>query len=302
MAEFVLIAPDGSALGSFNRDDPSTLSLSLGGRVKRTIPTNPGEAEIEAIARAVGQYGNTKLADCRAVPMELPQRTYYPRMARPELAQPDAQRACLPNASDHTNELASLRGQLVTLMRMLEEICQTVHPGPKTFETYGHAIRNLIILASTEAETHWRAILTANGVTKPRYITNDYVKIAIPMRLGEYAISLPYYPWLAPLRPFAGWGAGSAPTQDLPWYDAYNKVKHDREAEFPEAKLIHAFNAVVGCAVLLIAQFGQMEAFRWRAEFGWFFVPTDWPTWTPQELYVGSDGSAPWVPQNYPFP
>lgn len=226
---------------------------------------------------------------------------YYPRMARPEVREPDARRARLPNVDSYATELASLRGQLVTLMRMLEDICQTVHPCTVTFNTFGHSIRNILILASTEAETHWRAILTENCYRGKRFTTADYVKLAKPMRLGEYAITLPYYPWLEPLRPFRGWGEGSKPTQDLPWYDAYNKVKHNRGGEFEEAKLIHAFNAVLACAIMLIAQFGEMEAFRWRVEFGWFFVLTERPDWTCDQMYVSPQQEDPWVKRSYQF-
>jgi hypothetical protein len=73
--------------------------------------------------------------------------------------------------------IASARGQLVSLKRKLETICQTVQPSEKTLDlVYGHEIRNLLILAATEVETHWRGILIANGVSTPRN-TNEYVKL-----------------------------------------------------------------------------------------------------------------------------
>jgi hypothetical protein len=126
----------------------------------------------------------------------------------------------------------------------------------------------------------------------------DYVKLAAPMKLGEYAISPPYYPWLDPIRPFENWHL----SQNLDWYDAYNAIKHDREAYFSEAKLIHAFKAVVGCAVLLIAQFGGMEAFRWRTEFGWFFVPHSIPKWDATQHYIEPVAGSSWITRAYPLP
>ena len=52
--------------------------------------------------------------------------------------------------------------------------------------------------------------------------------------LTEFEIILPLYPWLDPIWPFRGWDA-SHPTQSLPWYDAYNAAKHDRESHFDKA-------------------------------------------------------------------
>ena len=77
--------------------------------------------------------------------------------------------------------------------------------------------------------------------------------------------------------------------------------EHDRESNFKEAQLEFAFNAVVACAVMLVAQFGPMEAFRWRAEFGWFFIFQKAPTWAPSEMYVDPAPSA-WAPRPFAFP
>ena len=95
--------------------------------------------------------------------------------------------------------------QLTVLTRQLDRICQTVQPTEETFGALGHDIRNLLILACTEVESHWRGVLVANGVSKDRFTTQDYVAQREAMRLDEYAIDFPNYPWLAPLEPFEGW-------------------------------------------------------------------------------------------------
>src|SRR3984957_18024538 len=97
-----------------------------------------------------------------------------------------------------------------------------------------------------EVESHWRGVLVANGVkghgvNEDRFTTNQYVNLNAAMRLDEYAVEFPSYPWLPSVRPFAGWGSSGKPTQDLAWYDAYNAVKHNRESEFARATLGHAF-------------------------------------------------------------
>lgn len=236
--------------------------------------------------------------------MELRPGQFYPRMARVVASQVGHQyaRHTCHSADGMAGELAAMRGQLVALMQKLVDICQTVHPSPATFSVYGHEIRNLLILACTEVEMHWRGVLEANGSIKSIMNTNDYVRLQNAMRLGEYGISLPYYPWLEEVRPFLGW-TSDAPTQSLPWYHAYNAVKHNREGCFNQGTLGHALHAVVACAVMMIAQYGELEAFRWRTEFGFFFNVNSLPEWKLSEAYSeqGEGTSAGTEAVMYPF-
>ncbi|MGH1556984.1 hypothetical protein ACRAWD_02635 [Caulobacter segnis] len=115
-----------------------------------------------------------------------------------------------------------------------------MQPTTANLGAYGHEIRNLLILAAMEVETHWRGVLVANGFTRDRPWTSDYVKLLVPMRLDQYAVGFRHYPWMDPVRPFGGWSADQ-PTQSLFWYDAYNGVKHNREHEFHRADLASVF-------------------------------------------------------------
>ena len=181
---------------------------------------------------------------------------FTPRIVRPNSSHPHETPGWHPIAKDYDNVVAIARGQLTTLTRQLDRICLTVQPDQQNYGTYGHDIRNLLILACTEVESHWRGVLVANGVKKERFNTHDYVALQPAMRLGEYAVAFPQHPWLAPLSPFQGWGSSNRPTADLQWYDAYNAVKHDREENFSRATLRHAFEAVTACAIMMVAQFG----------------------------------------------
>jgi hypothetical protein len=140
-------------------------------------------------------------------------------------------------------------------MRQLELICQTVHPSEHTFNAFGQASEIFLFSPGTEVETHWRGILVANNFIKGQYSTNHYVLLQDAMWLGDYAIEFPYFPWLAPVRPFEGWGASGKPTQELGWYAAYNAVKHNREHEFSRATLRNVFEAVSACVIMMVAQF-----------------------------------------------
>ena len=181
---------------------------------------------------------------------------------------------------DIPNELVqSGRGQTVALQEQLERIFRTVLPVQENYASFGHDIRNILILASTEVEAHWKGVLQANGARGET--TGDYIKLYDAMKLGDYAIELPLYPWLGPIRPFGGWRADT-PTRSLAWYHAYNAVKHDRETNFREATLINAVRAVCAVAVMNYAQFGLYADNR---DIRVFFRLSAGPTWDPSEIY-----------------
>jgi hypothetical protein len=204
---------------------------------------------------------------------------FYPRMARPSSNFVKQSPGWNPEADRIL--VATGRGQLVALREQLERIFRTIHPTNENFEAYGHDIRNVLILAATEVEAHWKGILGANGIKGDS--TKDYVKLLRAMKLDDYAILLPGYPWLDPVRPFAGW-ISSRPTQSLRWYDAYNAVKHDRETSFARATLLEALNSVCAVAVMLFAQFGK-TAFHNGQEINSFFELIEAPQWDASDVY-----------------
>jgi hypothetical protein len=142
----------------------------------------------------------------------------------------------------------------------------------------------LLILACTEVEARWCAVLSANGVTKDRLSTNDYIRLLGAMKLDEYAVKFPSYPWLDAVQPFKGWGSTGKPTRDLKWYSAYNAVKHDGEAKFERATLRHVFEAICASVVMMAAQFGSDEV-NARSEVQSYFKFSAFPIWSPSDTY-----------------
>ena len=200
--------------------------------------------------------------------------------------------------------LAEALAQLNVFCRDLDALCRTIEPVSKNFDTYGHDIRNLLIIACTEVEAHWKGVLRANG--RDDRSTNGYVLLQKAMRLGDYKLRYRKYPRLPAFSPFQDWGTGPSPTTDLQWYDAYNHVKHDRELEFDRATLKQVFNAVAACAIMLVAQFGY-GGLGYRAGVGVGLlsdlVITQSPEWSLEDRYIdyadppGSLSTA----VNYPF-
>ena len=130
----------------------------------------------------------------------------------------------------------------------MQDIFETVEPSPSNLQTYGHKIRELLLLAAMEVEASWAAVLKANGYAGGRFTTNDYVKLLAPMRLDSFSLTLRSYPDFPGFTPFKDWDTAQ-PTKSLEWYDAYNKAKHDREQNLGVATLeraVHAVGAAVG--------------------------------------------------------
>lgn len=225
---------------------------------------------------------------------------HYPRIARPLFSARDDFGIWSPSLHTELDVVAASQGQARSLLRQLERICQTVQPGPRTFEAFGHDIRNLLVLACMEIETHWRGVLVANGARRRQFSTSDYVKLAEVLQLRAYAVRFPAFPTLESIRPFETWGQGAHPTSDLPWYAAYNAVKHNREGEFEKASLQHAFQAMSGCAVMLVAQYGKWGLGH-QTDLSAFFHLVERPEWPLTEAYVAMPGRPQGAPAHEAF-
>lgn len=146
------------------------------------------------------------------------------------------------------------------LIKKLFVLFETIEPTTDNFDSFGHEIRNLLLLTCMEVETNLVGILEANGYTKPRMNTTDYVKLKDPLQLSEYQIKFYFYPELPLYEPFKIWSSG-APTQSLDWYDSYNKTKHNREQELKSATLNNTIKAISGLLSIIYAQFGPYHKF-----------------------------------------
>lgn len=238
-------------------------------------------------------------------PMNIPPGRYFPRMARPHHQHPgDFPRPF--HIEGHPHERASASIQIATLAERLRTCFQVVGPSEPNFDVFGGEFRNILLLAATEVEAQCKAILRANSYDQHnpdrRWNTNDYYKLEAALRLADYAIEFPEYPWIKPVAPFRGWSA-SNPTGSIAWYDAYNMVKHDREQHGDRATLIRSLEAVAAVVVMGVAQFGigfVRHATRWRD----LFQVNEYPNWsvgdTHGSLYIAGNQMES-KPVSYPF-
>ena len=210
--------------------------------------------------------------------------TFYPLIDRPSPVT-DLQQLT------HWGPYVTSATMLGALRRRLRDLFVTIEPAPKQEGVFGHAVRELLIAACTNAEASWRRVLRANGYGAARspdshLTTKDYVKLASPMRLGDWSLMLAAFPNVGEVAPFAGWSAAQS-TVSLPWYEAYNRAKHDPVRNLKDATLGHLISAVAACWILHRAQFGlgaegeETEALEVR------FAVIGQPEWTLEEVYFG---------------
>lgn len=211
-----------------------------------------------------------------------------------------------------------LRAQWVSTVRStrmlysrLPGLFAAVEPNKVQEETFGLLQREILILACTEVESAWRSVLAHNNA-KPRsgkadrWSTADYVRLEDVMRLSGWLLTLSSHHGYRTINPFGGWNPAN-PTTSLPWYDAYNAVKHGREDNLERATFKNAVDAVAAAFIMTVAQFGmahlavtdsdKREVHFHADEF------TVWnePIWMAGELYIPptkSGLSGDWVGNN----
>ena len=153
-------------------------------------------------------------------------------------------------ASDRTNFVRAYH----LLEQDLVRIFEYVEPADANLDTYSHQLYALLLRACTEFESNARAILQSNGYSRSgNWTLTDYYKINSATRLSEYTLTLPMWDGAAgTVKPFDTWNGGS---HSLPWYQAYNAVKHDRSGNFPSASLQNVMKAVAAVFATLFSQF-----------------------------------------------
>ena len=193
---------------------------------------------------------------------------------------------------DYSNQLR----QLEIILDDMAEVFKVVAPHHNQFSVYGHAIRNIIILACTELDARMQSILANNGVAPNGnyFVMKDYFKLKEALKLDEYNLSFYRYGDLGTFSPFSTWEND----EQLYWYQAYNHIKHNREKHFAEAKLFNAINAIMAYAIILIAQYGYRNNL-WQETVGKIIHIEKEPKWDLEDFYIKSPGGQRTV--SYPF-
>ena len=180
-------------------------------------------------------------------------------------------------------EYSNLLRQIEIILDDLDSIFKVVSPHKNQDSVYGHAIRNVIILACTELDSRMQHILTNNTVRPigKYFQMKDYYKLKNALRLDEYSLSFYRYGDLEVYSPFSEWEKNN----ELSWYKAYNSVKHNREDKYPDANLKNAINAIMALCIITIAQYGYRNDL-WNERIGKIIKVEKEPIWDLGDFYL----------------
>ena len=177
------------------------------------------------------------------------------------------------------------------LLKDMQELFDYIEPADKNLSCYSYRVHELLLRACVEVEANCKAILTENGYTKSGDMNmGDYKKINTSHRLSSYEVRMPFWHGPSNIRkPFLPWATGGG----LPWYQAYNATKHDRNQSFDSATFEQTIDAMCGLVVLVSSQFytydfGPGDSFLalegsrdgMESSIGGYFrirYPSDWP-------------------------
>jgi hypothetical protein len=191
-----------------------------------------------------------------------------------------------------------------------------IEPSDQNLSCYSFRTHELLMRVCIEIEANLKAILVENRY--PRAAEDltmvDYSKIDRSHRLSSFQAKLPVWTGSENVRqPFAPWAMG----ERLPWYQAYNRAKHDRHTNFADANFGAIVDAMCGLAILMSAQFTNEDfapecylqlsggaADGFEPAIGKYFLtkyPSDWPV---EDRYVfdwkvGEADSNPFEPFPY---
>jgi hypothetical protein len=158
-------------------------------------------------------------------------------------------------------EQRSTEQALRLLISKLDDILEYIEPNGPGLDAFSHKTRELLILACTEVENQWMALLKKGNSTPINgrmFTTQDYVKLNSVAFLNEFNIEMRNYNTVNVLKPFDHWESTN-PTTSLIWYDAYNKTKHDRDNEFSSASLKNVLDAVAANIILFCVRFSPIS-------------------------------------------
>lgn len=137
------------------------------------------------------------------------------------------------------------------------DIFSFVEPSTDNYPTYSLRLRELLILACTEIEANFIGVLKANSVrpTRKNWSTVDYVKLVEVLKLKSWSVVLKFRSDVGSTHPYESW-SNDMPTKTLPWFEAYNAVKHDAIHSLPQASFKHVYEAMSALYILHLAQWG----------------------------------------------
>lgn len=170
------------------------------------------------------------------------------------------------NDKRYASDRSQLSRSYLSIENELRSVFEFIEPAEQNIHTFSTRLYSLLLRACTEVELNCREILEANGLREKNknFNVETYKLLEHSSFLSKYEIS--FENWRVAdasgnieyidkkFFPFKNFDLGISRSPD--WYQAYNKVKHNRSEQFEKANLENCMNAVAAVLVLLYSQFG----------------------------------------------
>jgi hypothetical protein len=142
-----------------------------------------------------------------------------------------------------------------------------IEPVDAHLAVYSHRIYELQLRACTEFESLCKEVLGSKGL--PAKNITDFAQLEVHYEwyttLSQIEVGLHIWiPQPIYCRPFETW-AGSKRTSP-PWYQAYNRVKHNRRNRFADANLLNLVHAISGVFLILAPRSTQFDYLPYTGE------------------------------------
>jgi len=215
---------------------------------------------------------------------------YFKSIARPT----DLQQHNLfnPLAKDENEVAKRYMREHDSIARDIEGCFDVVSPAVENYESFGIQFEKIIYFCCVGVEGLFKKLLTDNNLSTKDVGTDTFFKLKPFLRINEYQLSFVRYPWLPALSPFSEWNA-EQPSKSLPWFGAYNALKHDKQNNLHRATMKNALQAAAGYYALTYAIFGGQMFYGFLSDQ--FFLNFDVrPHWQVTELYFPPIGTDLW--------
>lgn len=205
---------------------------------------------------------------------------------------------------DYAENPAHYTRALLLIINDLKSIFEYVEPSNEASYTFSYRIHALLMRTCIEIEANFRAIFQANefSLKNHRHLNIlDFRRVDVTHHLSSYEVILPIWNGEHPaIRPFSPWfvyrGRSVNNGVPLPWYQAYNASKHNRQQDFKKANLWALIEAVAALLILVSSQFKSetfdagysflsLESKQYESSIGEVFLIKYPEDWTEHEWY-----------------
>lgn len=142
----------------------------------------------------------------------------------------------------------------LAIERDLETVARYVEFDPDNFDCFSIEIARLLLAAAAEVDIVCKQICRKENPASQADNILQYRDTIVPRfpKFSRYPVLVPRF--ALTLHPWEEWQK----TDGVPvWWTAYNRIKHDRAAEFRKASVKNCLNAIAGLFIALVHLFPE---------------------------------------------